>query len=259
MALNYRPSVSDARRTGKPLYRSILVHYPTRMMLALIVSMVVVTGALYVPGSQDLPQVGWFITPYDAIELSDIRPETADETPQQQDEAAPPASVQPPAADEAEAVVDDGAANGVAVTDDEATSEEGSDEPPLVPMAALHGTDDQMPEVLGGLGALYLNIQYPEQARREGIQGRLILEFTVDTDGYTHNIHVARSLHALCDSAAVAALQRTRFAPGRINGKPVPVRMYLPIRFRLIDSTGRDVPVEAQANAGDTSGPQVPF
>ncbi len=92
------------------------------------------------------------------------------------------------------------------------------------------------PAIRGGLGAYYINIEYPPEAVRQGIEGRLMLRFVVDTEGRPNEITVWESLHPLCDSAAVRALRETTFVPGRQNGKEVPVRMHLPVRFRLVTS-----------------------
>jgi TonB family protein len=99
-------------------------------------------------------------------------------------------------------------------------------------LAALE-TTDRHPEIKGGAGALYLQIHYPKAARRQGIEGRLELEFTVDREGKVHAIEVAKSLHPLCDSAAVDALRSVEFRPAMHQGTPIPVRMKLPIRFQL--------------------------
>lgn len=93
-----------------------------------------------------------------------------------------------------------------------------------------------MPEIDGGIRSYYLNIEYPEEARRAGIEGQLLLSFVVEPDGQVSSIRVNRSLHPLCDSAAVQALRRTRFAPGRHDGVVRRVRMHLPVRFELIDA-----------------------
>jgi TonB family protein len=99
-------------------------------------------------------------------------------------------------------------------------------------VAAL-GTANDQPQIVGGMGSLYLNINYPAEARQKGIEGRLTLEFVVETDGTVSNIQVAKSLHPLCDSAAVKGLRSVEFVPAKYNGKVVPVRMELPIRFQL--------------------------
>lgn len=97
-----------------------------------------------------------------------------------------------------------------------------------------------MPEIPGGIGAYYILIEYPKEAISRGLEGSLSLIFTVNQDGTTSEIQVERSLHALLDSAAVQALRRTRFIPGRHHGETARVRMRLPVRFQLIqpgDST----------------------
>lgn len=94
-----------------------------------------------------------------------------------------------------------------------------------------------MPEIRGGLGAYYIMIDYPKEAIDQGIEGKLVMTFTVNPDGGASDILVSQSLHALLDSAAVQALRRTRFIPGQHMGKSARVRMRLPVRFQLIDPT----------------------
>lgn len=96
--------------------------------------------------------------------------------------------------------------------------------------------EDPAPEIMGGKGALYLHINYPKEAREQGVEGQLTLEFTVTTDGEAKAVEVVKSLHPLCDSAAVEGIQSVRFAPAKHNGTPIPVRMRLPVRFRLLSA-----------------------
>lgn len=92
------------------------------------------------------------------------------------------------------------------------------------------------PQVVGGLGAFYIHIEYPREAQLAGIEGQLLLSFIVETDGTPSNIRVEDSLHPLCDSAAVRALRATRFVPVRQNGTYARIRMRLPVRFKLLDN-----------------------
>ncbi|MBX2819963.1 MAG: energy transducer TonB [Rhodothermaceae bacterium] len=98
---------------------------------------------------------------------------------------------------------------------------------------------DQSPSIIGGLSSLYLNIDYPLEARDQGIQGLTILMFIVEKDGSTSDIEVIKSLHPACDSAAVAAVSQTLFKPGVQDGKEVRVKMRLPIRFKLVKRSER--------------------
>ncbi|ACY48309.1 energy transducer TonB [Rhodothermus marinus] len=120
-------------------------------------------------------------------------------------------------------------------------------EPParLLAREVIFENPEQPPQIIGGLGAYYIHIEYPEEAIRAGIEGRLVLRFVVETDGRPSNIRVIQPLHPLLDSAAVAALRRVRFIPGKQNGQPVRVRMQLPVRFRLLSS-----PVQANNDNG---------
>ena len=109
---------------------------------------------------------------------------------------------------------------------------------------------DEGPSIVGGTGALYLNIEYPQIALELGIEGLSILEFIVEEDGSTTDVNVIKSLHPACDSAAVAAVSQTRFVPGRQNGDIVRVRMRLPIRFKMINPLR---PIEEQIETEETT------
>ncbi len=67
--------------------------------------------------------------------------------------------------------------------------------------------------------------EYPEEARRLGVQGKVVLEIVVDEAGRVSRVKVLRSLHPLLDEAAARAARGLRFRPGRINGKPVSVKI----------------------------------
>ena len=90
-----------------------------------------------------------------------------------------------------------------------------------------------MPDIQGGIGAYYINIEYPQKAVNDGVEGRLVLHFVVEPNGSTSNVRIHKSVHPLLDSAAVRALRRTAFIPGTQNGQPVRVRMSLPCYSRL--------------------------
>jgi protein TonB len=100
-------------------------------------------------------------------------------------------------------------------------------------------TETNPAELIGGIRAYYLKIRYPEPARKKGIQGRLMLRFTVTPSGTPKDIHVSRSLHPLLDTAAVRALRTVRFRPATQNGLPVSMPTKLPVRFRLLSDSSR--------------------
>ena len=94
---------------------------------------------------------------------------------------------------------------------------------------------EQMPEILGGIEAVQQEIRYPREARREGIAGRVFVQFVVNTDGWAEDIRVVQGIGGGADEAAIVAIARTRFTPGQQGGQVVPVRMALPVTFRLSD------------------------
>ncbi len=74
---------------------------------------------------------------------------------------------------------------------------------------------------------------YPPHLRQQGKEATVKLEIYIDATGKVRNIRVLKSAGTDFDQAAIAAIRASTFAPGNVAGKPVPVLMRLPIRFRL--------------------------
>lgn len=91
----------------------------------------------------------------------------------------------------------------------------------------------ELPEMIGGAKALYEKIEYPEMARRAHLEGRVVIQFIVDEKGRVVDPVVLKGVHPMLDEAALKALRQVQFTPGRQRTKPVPVRMSLPVMFRL--------------------------
>ena len=92
---------------------------------------------------------------------------------------------------------------------------------------------EEMPELIGGWAVLLREVQYPETAKRARIEGRVILQFIVDEQGRVSEPKVVRGIGGGCDEEALRALQTVRFWPGTQRGKPVKVKMSLPVTFKL--------------------------
>lgn len=75
--------------------------------------------------------------------------------------------------------------------------------------------------------------QYTATAMRAGIQGVVVLECVVGTDGTVTDVRVTRSLDTTLDQEAIKAAKQWRFKPGTKDGKPVPVRISLEMTFTL--------------------------
>ena len=74
---------------------------------------------------------------------------------------------------------------------------------------------------------------YPGIAKTAGIEGTVILQLLVDTNGKVLKAKVLKSLHPELDKAAVDAAYRTTFYPAKQRDKPVKVWVSYPIRFVL--------------------------
>ena len=93
---------------------------------------------------------------------------------------------------------------------------------------------DEQPELIGGIGQLQRKVQYPRSARRAGIQGPVIVQFTVDREGSPRDFMVLRGIGGGCDEEVIRVItEYARFKPGISQGRAVPVRMSLPVIFRL--------------------------
>ncbi len=95
---------------------------------------------------------------------------------------------------------------------------------------------EQMPEFVGGIEALYeflqKNLEYPQAARENNVQGTVLIEFVVERDGSVSNVKVAASLFPACDQEAVRVVQKLpKWKPGMQMQKPVRVYYNLPIKF----------------------------
>ncbi len=92
---------------------------------------------------------------------------------------------------------------------------------------------EDMPELVGEFKTLMQDIQYPEIARKASVEGRVIVQFVVNEQGNVEDVVVTRGIGAGCDEEAVRVVSEAKFTPGMQDGKAVPVRMTLPITFKL--------------------------
>lgn len=79
------------------------------------------------------------------------------------------------------------------------------------------------------------NIQYPEIAKQEGIEGTVVVSFIVEKDGSVTNPKIIRSPGAGCGKEVLrlVSLMTEKWTPGTQRGQPVRVQFNLPVRFRL--------------------------
>lgn len=101
----------------------------------------------------------------------------------------------------------------------------------------VYESADKLPEFPGGWQALmkYLadNVQYPVEAQKKGIQGRVITQMVIGKDGKIYNPKVMRSVHPLLDNEALRVINGLPpFKPAEMNdGTKVNMKFNIPINF----------------------------
>ena len=102
----------------------------------------------------------------------------------------------------------------------------------------VYDTVEDMPQFPGGPSAMFeylsKNIQYPEGAKKEGIQGRVIVTIIIEKDGSITDAKVVKSLAPSLDREAQRLVESMpNWIPGKQNGEPVRVKYTVPVTFRL--------------------------
>lgn len=77
------------------------------------------------------------------------------------------------------------------------------------------------------------NLEYPDLAIRQGLQGTVILSFIVEPNGTISNISVEKEFNHLCTNEALRVMRETKWKPGTKNGKMVRYKTKYPIIFNL--------------------------
>ena len=97
---------------------------------------------------------------------------------------------------------------------------------------------EQMPEFPGGMEALFKymaeNMKYPEDAKKQQVEGRVLVQFIVETDGSVSNTEVLMRVFPSLDAEAVRVINgMPKWIPGKQNGKVVRVKYTIPVSFRF--------------------------
>lgn len=81
-----------------------------------------------------------------------------------------------------------------------------------------------------------VNPQYPSRAAENGVEGYVLVEFTVTAEGTTSNVIVLESSHKMFERNAVKAAQKYKYKPRVVDGEPIPVTgVKVRIEFQLAD------------------------
>ena len=131
--------------------------------------------------------------------------------------------------------MEDNANLGVEIMDYHAAVEEEEVEEEAIPFALV----EEKPKFQGGDANTFSawvnkNLNYPEIAKENGIQGRVTLQFTVNTDGSVSDVKVLRGVDASLDKEAVRIVSMSpKWTPGKQRDRAVKVVYNFPVVFQL--------------------------
>jgi periplasmic protein TonB len=103
----------------------------------------------------------------------------------------------------------------------------------------IYTSVDVLPEFPGGMKALGKLIDtkhhhYPVEARKNNIEGKVVVSFVVTKDGTPTSFKIVKGLGYGCDEAAVEALKKMpKWKPGLVKGKPVNTQLQTAYLYKL--------------------------
>ena len=74
---------------------------------------------------------------------------------------------------------------------------------------------------------------YPEAAKHSGVEGVVMLQVDLNSEGQVMDVQVIKGIGFGCDEAAVNAMKQSIFTPAYEGLIPVPVRIKIPYRFKI--------------------------
>ena len=81
---------------------------------------------------------------------------------------------------------------------------------------------------------IFSNIKYPQEARKKGVEGLVIVKFIIDKTGIVRDAEIVKSIGAGCDEESLRVVNNMpEWTPGEKDGKKVHVVYHLPIKYRV--------------------------
>lgn len=96
----------------------------------------------------------------------------------------------------------------------------------------FHTAVPYMPVPVGGAQAIQSKAVFPQSAKDAGVSGVVYVTAFIDESGTVVSAVLTKGLHPACDNSALSAVRRTKFVPGKKDGKPVKVQMLIQVNFK---------------------------
>ena len=107
------------------------------------------------------------------------------------------------------------------------------EEKPVTEEPSFFVAVEEPPQPIGGLAAIQNKIVYPIAAKRQGIEGKVLIQAIIDENGNVAKAKIIKGIGSGCDEAALDAVKSSKFTPGKQRGKNVRVQITIPIVFKL--------------------------
>lgn len=92
---------------------------------------------------------------------------------------------------------------------------------------------DVMPAPIGGMKAIAEHVVYPEVAKSNKLEGKVLVKVLIDEKGNVSSTEILESLSIECDKAAVDAIKNVKFNPAIKDGKKIKCEVVIPVQFKL--------------------------
>lgn len=103
---------------------------------------------------------------------------------------------------------------------------------------AFYLSVEVMPEPIGGMKAIYKKMHYPAAAKKNNIEGTVLIRVFIDRDGEVLDAQVLKGIGYGCDESARIAVFYHRFKPGLQKGQRVKIQTDIPVEFKLDKDKG---------------------
>ena len=92
---------------------------------------------------------------------------------------------------------------------------------------------EEFPAPVGGMAGICKNIVYPAMAMQTHTEGKVYLLAYINENGGVDDVKLVKGIGAGCDEAAINAVKKTKFSPGKVKGVNVKTKLTLPLTFKM--------------------------